>query len=203
LVFRFDSLPQFPLARVQIDLVNIDSGGAEGSREYMLAIRSPRNRELPRLYASNWLGAFFFGRLDYPGPVVKHQKRMPVRRDSRQGVESRARPDDAISWMRVEAVPQYTVTARAQYCSPDSADENQTSFPDGAHANPSSDSHPVESARACPERSTSMTSPRSSTFGGCRKNATSFPSGDTLASLIQLSPSIRTFPTGYCKRHLR
>src|ERR1700685_384201 len=89
-----------------------------------------------------------------------------------------------------------------QYCSPDSAAENQISFPDGAHAKPSKDSHPVDRERKCPVRSTTTTSPRSSMFGGCRNSATCFPSGETLASLIQLSPSTNTFPTGYSKRHL-
>src|SRR5580692_1595380 len=89
-----------------------------------------------------------------------------------------------------------------QYCSPDSAAENHISFPDGVHARPSSDSHPVDKVRRCPERSTTTTSPRSSWLGGCLNNATSFPSGDTLGSLIQFWLSINTFPTGYSKRQL-
>src|SRR5450759_4894469 len=60
-------------------------------------------------------------------------------------------PDAAMSRMRVGAVPQYTVlclpdnvTAWMHHCSPDTAAENHISFPDGAHANPSRDSHPLD-----------------------------------------------------------
>src|SRR5208282_5790973 len=88
------------------------------------------------------------------------------------------------------------------HCSPDSAAENHISLPDGAHAKPSRDSHPLEIVRNCPARSTITRSPRSSTFGGCRNRATCCPSGETRMSLIQPSPSSSTFPMGYCKRHL-
>src|SRR5580658_7691975 len=100
-----------------------------------------------------------------------------------------------MSRMRVGAVPQYTVlclpdnvTAWMHHCSPDTAAENHTSFPEGAHANPSRDSHPLDMVFTCPDRLTSTRSPRSSTLGGCRNTATCFPSGETRISLIQPSP---------------
>src|ERR1700733_14920603 len=92
-----------------------------------------------------------------------------------------------------------------QYSSPVSAAENHTSFPDGAHDNPSNDSHPVDIARTRPERSTRTTSPRSSTEvaepGGGRNMATCCPSGETRVSLNQSVPSSSSFPNGFSSRH--
>src|ERR1700676_4633740 len=88
-----------------------------------------------------------------------------------------------------------------QYCCPVCEAENHTSCPDGFHAKPASDSQSPPRPPWFPLSSPPIKSPPSSTFGGCRKYATVFPSGDTLTSLIQFSPSHKTFPTGYCNRH--
>ena len=63
-------------------------------------------------------------------------------------------------------------------CKPDVVAENQMSLPPGAHASPSSLSHPVESSGLWPLMSTTATPPRSSESVGWSRKAISFPSGD-------------------------
>ena len=87
-----------------------------------------------------------------------------------------------------------------QYCCPVPDAENQISFPDGLHAKPASDSQSRRDRPRLPAASMTITSPRSSTFGGCLKYATLAPSGETRTSLIQFSPSHKTLPMGYCSR---
>src|SRR5262249_26661897 len=97
---------------------------------------------------------------------------------------------------RMRRLPESDTAYKARL-PPDSAAENQISFPFGDQARPPSVEKSPASLRGAPEASTTSADPPSSATTGWCRNATLRPSNETLGFVIHPLVLNRTLPAGY------